>query len=249
MAVTEGYELVERLLDTLDVARDVLCAPTSMRPSMTLPCTLTKSIDQAAQHTMGRAKRRGEERKGEERREERRGGERSGEEESSEERRQGPLESILREASLPDGSPTLVVPPPSRMMGLCPHCCRCRNIMICSSDLLLPQHPQRASHATAHAWEHGRGIQQAFASVWSLFNRSRARRRREQALATPHASGHPTCLQGAGKRRQQEGVRGKEGGRGSDPTWREEAVASKPRYAVTCPASIFLSSSPMSVHE
>jgi RNase P/RNase MRP subunit p30 len=39
---------------------------------------------------------------------------------------------------------------------------------------------------------------------------------------------------------------GREGG---DPTWREEAVASKPRYAVTCPASIFLSSSPMSVHE
>jgi hypothetical protein len=206
VAVTECYELVKRLLDTLDVARDVLCAPTSMRPSITLPCTLTKSIDQVAQRTMGRAKWRGEERRGEERRgeerEERRGGEGRGAEESSEERRQGPLESILREASLPDGSPTLVVPPPSRMMGLCPHCCRCRNIMICSSDLLLPQHPPRASHATAHAWEHGRGIQQAFdaTSVWSLFNRSRARRRREQALATPHASGHPTCLQGAGKR-------------------------------------------------
>jgi hypothetical protein len=84
VAVTECYELVKRLLDTLDVARDVLCAPTSMRPSITLPCTLTKSIDQVAQRTMGRAKWRGEERRGEERRgeekrgEERRGGEGSG---------------------------------------------------------------------------------------------------------------------------------------------------------------------------
>jgi hypothetical protein len=35
-----------------------------------------------------------------------------------------------REASLPVGSPTLVVPPPIRTMGLPPACCSRRSIMI-----------------------------------------------------------------------------------------------------------------------
>ncbi|MNC78437.1 hypothetical protein D3C75_1306460 [compost metagenome] len=38
--------------------------------------------------------------------------------------------SCGREASLPVGSPTLVVPPPIRTTGLCPACCRRRSIMI-----------------------------------------------------------------------------------------------------------------------
>jgi len=38
--------------------------------------------------------------------------------------------SCGREASLPVGSPTLVVPPPISTTGLCPACCSRRSIMI-----------------------------------------------------------------------------------------------------------------------
>ena len=39
-----------------------------------------------------------------------------------------------RLASLPVGSPTLVVPPPIRTTGRCPACCRRRSIMIWISE-------------------------------------------------------------------------------------------------------------------
>ena len=43
--------------------------------------------------------------------------------------------SSWRVVSLPEGSPTLVVPPPMTTMGLWPVCCIRRSIMIC---IMLP---------------------------------------------------------------------------------------------------------------
>jgi hypothetical protein len=42
------------------------------------------------------------------------------------------LLSSWRDSSLPEGSPTLVVPPPIRAIGRCPVFCSQRSIMICT---------------------------------------------------------------------------------------------------------------------